>query len=405
MVNGTVKRSTGFFAATIIFLILTLMVLGYGLLHKSSEPQILGRYSFSYAVLLASIAFVALLLGLLLWRHPPFLVRWALNIYTFLISSLIVLGLTEVGLRVFNPWGIELFDTLPYHMQGMVDHPKLGYVHPKSVSYMLGTNRVNLNSHGLRDEEIPYTKPPDERRILALGDSVTFGWGVSQGETFSDILELLLKAETGKKWQVINAGVNGYNSEQEATYLRIEGMRYHPDIVILTYVVNDADPVIDPNITTWRRYPTWSMSFPELLERVRSLSYLYQLTRLFARMEAIGVSSEPANSDNSPSNRRKSITSQPGWHASLAALEDIASQCKNAHISFLVVKVSGNDPAFFASLLDDGIEAINLSSVEAALPEDQRNVSRIDRHPSAAFHAGIAKYLLDTLKVRGWLDP
>ena len=72
----------------------------------------------------------------------------------------------------------------------------------------------------------------DEKRILVLGDSVTFGWGVSQGETFSDQMEPLLQEQTGARWQVINAGVNGYNSEQEAIYLRTEGMRYSPDHVL-----------------------------------------------------------------------------------------------------------------------------------------------------------------------------
>jgi len=132
-------------------------------------------------------------------------------------------------------------------------------------------------------------------------------------------MELLLGAETDVRWQVINAGVNGYNSEQEAIYLRIEGMQYSPDIVILVYVSNDVDNVFDPNIhTTWQRYPKWPASFPQLLERLRGLSYLYQITKLYARMQQTGATGKQANGDI-PSNRPTSITSHPGWPSSLAA--------------------------------------------------------------------------------------
>lgn len=285
-------------------------------------------------------------------------------------------------------------------MQGMVDHPQLGYVHPKSVSYELGANRVELNSHGLRDEEVLYAKEPDERRVLVLGDSVTFGWGVNQGKTFSDRMEPLLSAETGNKWQVINAGVNGYNSEQEATYLRIEGMQYSPDIVILVYVDNDIDAVFDPNVTTWRRYPNWPESFPQLLERLRSLSYLYQLTWLFSRMQDV----DEHAGGGIPSTYPASVTSRSGWPASRAALKEIKNQCKKAQIPFLVAKQNGNDPAFFAELSESGIEAIALTLAEAEVPADQRHVSRIDPHPSEAVHAMYAKYLVDALHVRGWLE-
>jgi len=401
MADGTTRRpGSGFFAITFVLLMLSLTVLGYGLLHKSSVPQILGRYSISYAILLTGIALVVVLLGMVLWRQTPVLIRWAGNVYAFLISALIALGLAETGLRVFRPWGIEYFHTLPYHMQGMVDHPQLGYVHPKSVSYELGTNRVELNSHGLRDEEVLYAKEPDERRVLVLGDSVTFGWGVNQGKTFSDHMEPLLSAETGNKWQVINAGVNGYNSEQEATYLRIEGMQYSPDIVILVYVDNDIDAVFDPNVTTWRRYPNWPESFPQLLERLRSLSYLYQLTWLFSRMQDV----DEHAGGGIPSTYPASVTSRSGWPASRAALKDIKNQCKKAQIPFLVAKQNGNDPAFFAELSESGIEAIALTLAEAEVPADQRHVSRIDPHPSEAVHAMYAKYLVDALHVRGWLE-
>jgi hypothetical protein len=243
------KIITGLLAATLM------IALAFGLAHESSTPTVLGRYSLAYALLLLGIAVAICLLGWLLLRPRPAAVQWAGNIYAMLISSAIALGLTEVGLRVFNPWGIEMFSLMPYHMQGMVDHPQFGYAHPKSVAYQLGSNRVSLNSNGHRDDESPVQKPPRERRILALGDSVTFGWGVNQGEDFPARLEALLRQQSDSAWQVINAGVNGYNSEQEAAYFAAEGILFEPDIVLLVFVANDVEPAFKPNTVTWRRFP------------------------------------------------------------------------------------------------------------------------------------------------------
>ena len=57
--------------------------------------------------------------------------------------------------------------------------------------------------------------------------------------------------------------------------------------MLLVYVANDVDPVFDPNPVRWRRYPTWPSSLPELLDRARSVSYLYQTTKLFRRMNEL----------------------------------------------------------------------------------------------------------------------
>jgi len=388
------QPNIGFKAITSLLLALGIGLLAWGLAHQSSEPVVLERYSPAYTLFLAIIAAVVALLAWALLKAPPWLVQVAGNTYLFLFSAVIALTIAEIALRLLNPWGIELFHTLPYHMQGMVDHPELGYVHPKSVSYKLGANRVVLNSHGLRDDEIPYATPPGENRVLVLGDSVTFGWGVSQGDTLSDRMEPRLRSLTGERWQVINAGVNGYNSEQEAAYLRIEGTRYAPDIVILIYIANDTDAVFDPNVTTWRRYATWPSSLPEFLNRIRQLSFLYQTSNLFARLNP--------SSDNT--SRVSSVTSKDGWPRSRAALADIARRCESIGAHLLVARSSGSDPEFIQELSEMGIDAISLGSAWQQVPPAQHHVSRIDPHPSPVVHDLFAEYLVEALKARGWLD-
>jgi hypothetical protein len=291
----------------------------------------------------------------------------------------------------------------------MVDDPLLGYKHPDSVTYMLGADQVKINAHGLRDEDVPYVKSGDEKRLLVLGDSVTFGWGVSQGESFTDRMEFQLHKQHGRRWQVINAGVNGYNTEQEAAFLRVEGMRYSPDYVLLVYVSNDVDPVLDPNMTTWRRYPSWPSSLPEAIDRLRQLSYLFQMTKLFTRMGEMDLARAAATTDNDVHSGPdiRSLTGHPGWQYSKAALLDISQQCKDAGIPFMVGLYSsldgGFDPPFITELQESGIDTIHLQPAWKDVPEDRAHVSRIDSHPSALVHEKLAEYLVNIFWQRGWL--
>jgi hypothetical protein len=402
--KSPVKAGRIFYVVTAMFLFLVLATLVFGLMHESLHPRIFGRYSPAYAVVLAALLATAFYLAWVFWKGGPRLIRWTGNLYALIISTLIVLLAVELGLRIFNPFGVGFFHNLPYHMQGMVDDPALGYKHPDSVAYSLGSSRVELNSHGLRDDEIPYDKPAGEKRVLVLGDSVTFGWGVSQGETFADRMEYLLNELPGDRWQVINSGVNGYNTEQEAAYLRIEGMRYSPDFVLLVYVSNDVDPIAEPNETTWRRYPSWPSSLPEAVDRLRQLSFLFQLTTLFTRMEQMDMARASTTDGNSAitDDNTFRVTDHPGWPASKAALLDIAQQCEAAGIPFLVAMYSKSGPAFGAGLQEAGVNIIDLSPSWRNVPQGQTHVSRIDPHPSVEVHEKIAGYLVDALRKQGW---
>jgi len=409
--NGSSKKpGRAFCVITVLFLLVLLAMLVFGLLHKSDQPQILNRYSVSYGLLLAGLfSAVVFLCGVLL-KGGPRLASWLANLYVLMISTSVMLLAVEWGLRSFNPFGVEFFHVLPYHMQGMIDDPELGYRHPESVSYLLGGNRVTINAHGLRDGEIPYEKSATEKRILVLGDSVAFGWGTSQGENFSDQMELLLREQTGTAWQVINAGVNGYNTKQEATFLRLEGMRYAPDYVLLVYVSNDVDAVFDPNETTWRRHPSWPSSLPDAINRLRQRSYLLQMTHLMVRMEKMDQARAAATLDNPDSSARvvRSMTGHANWQGSKNALLDIARQCEAAGIPFIVGLYSsldgGFDPEFVADLQGEEIDTIHLQPAWQGVPEDLAHVSRIDSHPSPLVHAKIAEYLVDAFRERGWLE-
>ena len=71
--------------------------------------------------------------------------------------------------------------------------------------------------------------------MLCIGDSKTFGWGLSENATYCGLLQNSLQGEIGvsRKVEVINAGVNAWSYSQIFVYLRDIGITYDPDIVIL----------------------------------------------------------------------------------------------------------------------------------------------------------------------------
>ncbi|MFH1801154.1 MAG: hypothetical protein ABH891_09985 [Candidatus Omnitrophota bacterium] len=101
-----------------------------------------------------------------------------------------------------------------------------------------GDNQVlHSNSRGIRGQaEHSYIKNKGRLRILCLGDSFTFGEGVSDSETYPHYLQQMLPDA-----EVINMGVHGYGHDQMLIYLKEEGVKYQPDIVILGFLSQDSD--------------------------------------------------------------------------------------------------------------------------------------------------------------------
>lgn len=106
-------------------------------------------------------------------------------------------------------------------------------------SRTVGESRTN--SWSLReDHEIPVPRPPQEIRLLALGDSWTFGYLVPDGQTWPDLLEADLERRTGRPVEVVNAGVPGYSVRQSMMTLEDPGFALEPQIVVIPGSHNGA---------------------------------------------------------------------------------------------------------------------------------------------------------------------
>ncbi len=94
---------------------------------------------------------------------------------------------------------------------------------------------VNTNSKGLRETtEYSYARTPGKRRMLVLGDSFTFGTELPDDQTYCHYLESTLP-----NTEVLNLGVQGYGHDQMLLYLKEEGVKYRPDIVLLGFTYID----------------------------------------------------------------------------------------------------------------------------------------------------------------------
>ena len=104
-----------------------------------------------------------------------------------------------------------------------------------------GGVKVKINGKGLRGPELNYKKPPNVIRVLYLGDSITFGYKLADYEqTFPYQIESILKANYRYNIETVNAGVGGYSPWQEYKYLTMEGVKYSPDLMIVSFVLNDV---------------------------------------------------------------------------------------------------------------------------------------------------------------------
>ncbi|MCA9217998.1 MAG: SGNH/GDSL hydrolase family protein [Planctomycetales bacterium] len=102
-------------------------------------------------------------------------------------------------------------------------------------------HELTTNSKNLRDREYEFQKPAGAKRILVLGDSFAWGYGVANRDIFTEVLEARF-ARDQTPYEVINTGVSGWGTDQEFLYFADEGVKYSPDVVVLAFYLGN-DPV------------------------------------------------------------------------------------------------------------------------------------------------------------------
>lgn len=182
-------------------------------------------------------------------KHP--FVDLAAKLSLFVISLLFWLGVAEISFRVIpSPVRGEFLNqrfnrTHPSTATLLEEHEKYGkWNKPLAEAWMERLEYrmfVKINSKGLRDQEIDYAKPAGKKRILFIGDSFTYGTGVTPEESFVKRMETLNRGNI----EAINGGAPSTATMRQVLFLREEGLRYHPDLVVLCFFQNDVQDNLD----------------------------------------------------------------------------------------------------------------------------------------------------------------
>lgn len=325
-----------------------------------------------------------------------------LSVLAILMPLVVVGVVAEVFVRVaFDEkleYTLEMWKYARYAKRVAAD-PKVGHEHvPGARARLMGVD-VEINSKGLRDREFTIEKPKDTVRVLMLGDSLAFGWGVAVDKTTSKQLEVQLNARakaagSTTTYEVINTGVGNYNTQMEIQYFFNEGVRYGPDIVVLNYFINDAEPT-----------PSYTGNF--FNENFQA--YVYFAGRFDLLMRG------KAKKDWRAHYRDLYDDNAPAWADTKSSMKRLGAWCSENKIPCVLV----NQPELHelktypfldvnakleAAAHDAGLRYLDLLPTVQGLDESSLWVTVPDPHPNALcdthFTAGILPVVVDELEKR-----
>ena len=197
---------------------------------------------------------------------------WPWKLSLAVCGLLLSLAILELGARTYARLTSQERTIIADDMLGWKLVPRSKHLYRKEEQAYL----IAINSKGLRDVERSYEKPLGVFRIVVVGDSFVFGsGGVETSDRFTDILE-----KSTKNVEVINMGVPAYGSDQEYLYLKTEGLKYHPDLIILCAFENDfreSFSTVSPSNGRPKGY--FSTSGGQLLFHPPSFSLFYRLAQ------------------------------------------------------------------------------------------------------------------------------
>lgn len=326
------------------------------------------------ALVLVSLV-VALILSELLLRHY---LRHTQGFFSMQLLNAETRGDT---LRVRNPHALSAIVRLS-------PNPRLIYDLTPDKKMRFGGRSLFINRHGCRDSgDYTVAKPDGVKRIIGIGDSGMFGWGVHQDEDYLSALESNLNVHSaGPRYEVLNMAVPGYNTQQEVETLRAKGLRFSPDIVIVGWCANDYDvPFFLLQRKTFNR---------------RDISYLYTLLfrRTLFRELVRPATVDLRHADDAiwhPDVRAG--VGEEGVRVWLGKLRDLSRE----H-GFRVL-VFGPMKEHIVSLCEElGLAYYNTyKEIPRGTYPREHYIHFI--HPSADGHAALAEHLEVALRAKGWI--
>ena len=344
---------------------------------------------------------------------------WLARIILLTLSTLFALVLAETGLRFYarsNQSSRREKLSKSTHFVPRQGETRLGHIiRPAvdseivyelipNVSTIFKHQELHVNAAGFRGPECSPSKPPRTVRILGIGDSVMFGWGVAEDKTYLALLAARLNVRYPEvNWEVVNTAVPGYNTAMEAAVLESKGLAYDPDIVIVGYVPNDLGL---PNFLL-PEVDAWSLSKSHLFELLRNdFRALRQLT-------SDGLTPTPAdlrgrNDEHRVPEAYRHMVGPDGYRNAMQRIRKLSQQ---HGFELLALSHLDNSPhreevrrinqqlgiSFLSA--EDRLEAYMNSQAIDDRAGSELTISADDPHPSDIWHDIVCTALLEYLDV------
>ncbi len=251
---------------------------------------------------------------------------WLKKLLASALSLGMVLAVSELYLRRADPLGTRYFDETYVYFGAMVPDTVVYYHHPPSATQTYPSWAVTFNADGLRGNSLPVRKNAGVFRLLILGDSVAFGWGVPTAQTVGPQLAELLATRYGSEVEVVVDAVGSWNSVTQLRDLYSRFDRLDPDAVLVLYVGNDSENKFE--VPGWGHGIPYAQPPRPLLHRLAWVKTLKGLSLLHG--------SKP------PKTAEQLQLDEEGEHASIWALGEMQRLCQAAHIPFSVFSYEDN---------------------------------------------------------------
>ena len=347
----------------------------------------------------------------------PYIVakKYLLNVILLLASMAVTFCASELFIRLYYPEPENKGQL--YRKEWNRDYKKSALL-PNAEVIHFGVP-TKINSLGLKNEEIQLTKSENMLRISMFGDSVTYGEGLSLGETLPSQLEKLLNRDKPYPYeiQVLNFGVCGMNTFQEVMYALNYGSQFAPNIVMIVWFYNDIEmngyklegletfketrtvpqsnsssspSIIGENIGSYRGRNSFTMWFWNCYEKLKIKSRLLYLCSMRTKklLQKLGL-----NLKTSEEVIYADLNSD-GFRLSLQSLKLLNDELARQGIEFYTVfypPLQQLDSDYYNNLINKkvegycrshNIECLNLYSVFKGKKPSQLHVSKMDGHPN-----------------------
>jgi len=306
--------------------------------------------------------------------------------------------------------------------------PDYGWAHVPNAtgefaSYGFNTT-VTINSAGFRGPEVSVGKNSSKYRVLVLGDSFVWGYGVEQAEIFTARMQSLCPG-----LDVVNFGVSGYSTDQELLLFRNRGLAYQPDMVLLLVAANDYEENAHPREYVYYSKPMFvphegrlvltNHPVPQngflLTTAAKAAQRSYVLTQLNRFIEGIeqsyADSVRPGPGDRAPSGESSALAGPfprtVGETVTALLIQELFRSVKAAHADLVVAFTDGQKRrphALQAFVAMPDMLFVHLDDIFLA-DQYERFHLREDFHWNAAGHLLAARAIVRALLGSAKISP